>query len=217
MLFIFDMGGVVTSTFAFDGICKILNITKQDFLTVCKTPINNQNTDIWYDYQTGKLTTNEFWESFNRHITQLNTTNIKETSGFTKDFIPQNVKTVTQDLFRLTFHPEEKSETIKLIQKLKKHNRVVCGTNTIQSHWESHMERGDYQYFHQTYASNKINCLKPDADFFTTIMKAENYTPEQTFFVDDKEENCQAAKNLGINTEIFTTPHNLYNAWKKYI
>ena len=57
------------------------------------------------------------------------------------------------------------------------------GTNTIQSHWENHTERGDYAFFDKTYASNKINCAKPNPHFFELILEAENYKPEETFLL----------------------------------
>ena len=99
---------------------------------------------------------------------------------------------------------------------LKTKHRVVCGTNTIQSHWENHLERGDYSYFDQTYASNKIGVAKPEPLFFKLILEAEGYLPENTFFVDDKEKNCKAAASVGINTELITTPQQLYDKWIKY-
>ena len=103
-----------------------------------------------------------------------------------------------------------------MILKLKEKHRVVCGTNTNQSHWGNHLERGDYAFFNQTYASNIIGIMKPDPQFFETIMKAEGYSPSETFFTDDKIENCDAAAKLGINAHHFTTAEDLYEQWSKY-
>ena len=36
MLFIFDMGGVVTNTFEMESLCKDLNLTSKDFYKICK-------------------------------------------------------------------------------------------------------------------------------------------------------------------------------------
>lgn len=203
MLFIFDMGGVVTTTFKMDNIYKELNITKDDFKQIC-----GGQKDIWYDFQAGIIDTNTFWKEFNLRIKGL-----ERFSGKDAPAAP----VVKNDLFRMFFHPELMEETVKLIEKLKKNNRVVCGTNTIQSHWENHMERGDYSFFHQTYASNKIGEVKPDPAFFELIMKAEGYSPSETFFTDDKIENCEAAASLGINVVHFESSKDLYKKWKKYI
>ena len=41
MLFIFDMGGVVTNTFKMDSIYQKLNISKNDFSEICKKNNND--------------------------------------------------------------------------------------------------------------------------------------------------------------------------------
>ena len=78
------------------------------------------------------------------------------------------------------------------------------------------MERGDYSYFDQTYASNKIGFAKPDKHFFELILEAEETEPKDAFFTDDKEENVKAAAALGINAELFTTASELKAKWERY-
>ena len=201
MLFIFDMGGVVTNTFKMDSIYNKLNLSKTDFFDICK--LNNHN--IEHELNIGNISSAEFWKEFNNRITTL-----KIQDKFLQ--VPE----VTTDLFRLFFHPSKNLQTIELVQALKKKHRVVCGTNTIQSHWENHMERGDYSFFNQTYASNKIGCAKPDPHFFELILEAEETDPQNAFFTDDKLENVQAAASLGIHAELFNSAKELTEKWKLY-
>ncbi|MBS7265504.1 MAG: HAD hydrolase-like protein [Treponema sp.] len=195
MLFIFDMGGVVTNTFKMDSIYQKLNISKNDFSEICK----KNNNDIWHKLETGIISVNQFWNEYNSRIQSI-----------------EKAKPAETDLFRLFFHPSKNLQTIELIKSLKKNNRVVCGTNTIQSHWENHMERGDYAFFNQTYASNKIGCAKPDPHFFELILEAEETEAQNAFFTDDKEENVAAAASLGIHAELFTTAAELTEKWKLF-
>ena len=195
MLFIFDMGGVVTNTFKMDSIYQKLNISKNDFSEICK----KNNIDIWHKLETGIISVNQFWKEYNSRIQSI-----------------EKAKPAETDLFRLFFHPSKNLQTIELIKSLKKNNRVVCGTNTIQSHWENHMERGDYAFFNQTYASNKIGCAKPDPHFFELILEAEETEAQNAFFTDDKEENVAAAASLGIHAELFTTAAELTEKWKLF-
>lgn len=195
MLFIFDMGGVVTNTFKMDSIYQKLNISKNDFSEICK----KNNNDIWHKLETGIISVNQFWNEYNSRIQSI-----------------EKAKPAETDLFRLFFHPSKNLQTIELIKSLKKNNRVVCGTNTIQSHWENHMERGDYAFFNQTYASNKIGCAKPDPHFFELILEAEETEAQNAFFTDDKEENVAAAARLGIHAELFTTAAELTEKWKLF-
>ena len=195
MLFIFDMGGVVTNTLKMDSIYQKLNISKNDFSEICK----KNNNDIWHKLETGIISVNQFWNEYNRRIQSI-----------------EKAKPAETDLFRLFFHPSKNLQTIELIKSLKKNNRVVCGTNTIQSHWENHMERGDYAFFNQTYASNKIGCAKPDPHFFELILEAEETEAQNAFFTDDKEENVAAAASLGIHAELFSTAAELTEKWKLF-
>ena len=164
MLFIFYMGGVVTSTFDMQCIFSKLNTTKEDFFSIC----HQNDDDIWLQLQKGTISTGEFWDSFNRRVKALQRNlfdgilKIGKQVKFSQEVQIQNIPPVECDLFRIYFNPKIIEQTVHLIELLKKKHRVVCGTNTIQSHWENHMERGDYAFFDKTYASNKINCIKPD-------------------------------------------------------
>lgn len=200
MLFIFDMGGVVTNTFLPTQLYKKLNITGEDFFQLC----SQGGKDIWQLFQTGKINPQKFWTLFNERV------------AASKEEKFRKVPVVENDLFRLYFHPSKNLETVELIQALKKKHRVVCGTNTIDSHWENHMERGDYAFFNQTYASNKIGCAKPDPHFFELILEAEETAAEEAYFTDDKAENVAAAASLGIHAELFTSTADLASKWKRF-
>ena len=78
------------------------------------------------------------------------------------------------------------------------------------------MERGDYSFFNQTYASNKIGCAKPDPHFFELILEAEETEAGDAFFTDDKAENVAAAASLGIHAELFTSAKEITEKWKLY-
>ena len=196
MLFIFDMGGVVTSTFAYSGKNDFFNklgVSDKEF-TLLSAKAGLHDLDI------GEITPKEFWKNYNQSI------------SVERPELPK----VENDLFRLYFHPVLNTGTVELITALKKKHRVVCGTNTIDSHWENHMERGDYAFFNQTYASNKIGCAKPDPHFFELILEAEQTAPENAFFTDDRAENVAAAASLGIHSELFTSAAELSEKWKIY-
>ena len=189
MLFIFDMGGVVTTTFFHSGKSRFfekLGVTDKEFNDFA-AKADLQALDI------GQITVKQFWNNYN------------EVVSHERPELPK----AENDLFRLYFHPKRNQGTVDLIMALRKNHRVVCGTNTIDSHWENHMERGDYSFFDQTYASNKIGVAKPDAKFWQTIMMAEGFTPQETFFTDDRLDNVEAARALGINAVQFTTAEEL--------
>jgi putative hydrolase of the HAD superfamily len=63
---------------------------------------------------------------------------------------------------------------------------------------------GQYAVFDKVYASHLMGLAKPDADFFTYILKAEGMKPEEVFFTDDLARNAEAAAGLGIASLAYT-------------
>ena len=195
MLFIFDMGGVVTTTAGknlYEKISEKLGITMEEFYEFCG---KDTLTDYLQILEDGKMTSREFWPIFSKR------------SGIK----------VNADWFRLLFHPVLNVKTVEIIKKLKSEgNRVVCGTNTIDSHYDNHLSRGDYAFFDTTYASIHMGVSKPDPEFWRLILECEGFKPENAFFTDDKEENIKGALECGIKAVRFESAENLrkeLSAW----
>ncbi|HWB63805.1 MAG TPA: HAD family phosphatase [Chitinophagales bacterium] len=53
-------------------------------------------------------------------------------------------------------------------------------------------------FFHAAYYSNEMGYRKPEARIYEMLLQKENLIPQETFFVDDKLENIEAAKAFGI-------------------
>ena len=177
MVCIFDMGGVVTNTSLVEGrIAELLGITEEEFIALCtgssarvNAPGSKARENLFAAASNGTLSAKEFWKEFSLR------------SGLS----------VHTDWYHWLFHPSKIEGTWRIIQALKENgNRVVCGTNTIESHYLNHMERGDYQIFDQTYTSFLMGVSKPAPEFWRIILTAENISPEDAIFIDDKSENC---------------------------
>ncbi|HET8735240.1 MAG TPA: HAD family phosphatase [Pricia sp.] len=52
--------------------------------------------------------------------------------------------------------------------------------------------------FEKFYLSHEINYRKPDPEIFEFVLKENGLKAEETFFVDDTQENIEAAEALGI-------------------
>jgi putative hydrolase of the HAD superfamily len=173
-LYIFDMGGVVSrNADVFPDVLSYLDITPEEFLTFA-----GENLD---KLMNGKVSTDEFWARFSRRYG----------------------REVKEELFGKFFHPSTDPEVVALIRQVKVRSRVVCGTNTFDSHYDYHLSRGHYVIFDAVFASNKIGLSKPDPEFYRYILKNEGVNPENTFFVDDTEVNVLSAERIGINAILF--------------
>ena len=193
-LFIFDMGGVVTSNAseARGRPAAALGVTQEEMDRAIKAPTGN----LFDQLTVGKISVKEFWKTVGDRLG----------------------KKIDTDYFHLFFHPVLNEETKKIILGLRKKGfRVVCGTNTIESHYLNHMTRGDYAFFDQTYASQMMGVKKPDPLFWKLILDAEKCAPSDAFFTDDLEANVQAAAALGIHAFQFTSAKDLRRAIKEFL
>ena len=168
-LYIFDMGGVVSeNTDVFPEIYRHLQISEAAFMSLAGDNLNKLFE--------GSISIDEFW------------------NGFSDKY----GKPIEEDLFAKFFKPKLNPGTVDIVNGLKAHSRVVCGTNTFDPHYACHLRLGDYDIFDAVYASNRIGLWKPNPEFFTYILEKEGFRPEQTFFVDDTEQHVLAARQLGI-------------------
>lgn len=187
MLFIFDMGGVVSRCAdVIPSIAEILEISEEKFFQIA-----GKN---WTDLLCGRLSSKQFWNHFSRKIH----------------------REIKEDLFELYFHPILNPEVIAIIRELKQKFRIVCGTNTVRIHYQIHLKRGDYSIFDQVYASHLLGIAKPDPRFYRYILEKENTKVENAFFIDDTLENVIAARYLGIRSIHFTDSISLKDELGKY-
>ena len=109
-------------------------------------------------------------------------------------------KKVSEDLFAKFFNPRLDLNVTAILKQLKDNARVVCGTNTFDSHYDYLVLGGYYDLFDAVYASNKMGVSKPHRDFYRYILMSEGVNPEDTVFIDDTEENVISAEKLGIRS-----------------
>jgi len=124
-------------------------------------------------------------------------------------------KKVKEELFGKFFNPGI-IRTKNMIEQLKSNSRVICGTNTIDSHYYYLLNQGVYDIFDEVYASNLMGISKPDPDFYWHILNKEGIKPENTIFVDDTEENILSAQKIGINSILFTDSDSLRQQIKTF-
>ena len=95
---------------------------------------------------------------------------------------------------------------LEFLQLLSKKFRLFLLSNTDAIHINHFEQRegasfyGDfYQCFEKVYFSYEMGMRKPDAEIYTTLINRHELTPKRTLFVDDKKENTDAAKALGLH------------------
>jgi putative hydrolase of the HAD superfamily len=174
-LYIFDMGGVVSDI---GGYMRRMT----EHLAMSPQRIYRLTEADFLLLTSGRISEAEFWSRFTR------------ATG----------RPAEADLFTRYFQPENNRRVEELARSLKRVARVVIGTNTIESHYRIHLDRGDYAAFDAVYASHRMGLSKPDPQFFRYILREEACPPGEAVFVDDLEANVAAAGRLGIHALLFT-------------
>ena len=113
----------------------------------------------------------------------------------------------TSDLFVDNFTPAVNTRLLGKVDALRgKGYRCVVGSNVFDKHWDYvlEMEEQPLGHFDNLYASHLIHRSKPDACFFRYIQEQEQVPFTDTAFIDDRLENIETARSLGITTLLYS-------------
>lgn len=173
-LYIFDMGGVVSLDTGYERkIARDLGMPPRELYVL---------TDAEFQQLTaGRISLEEFWRRVSR----------------------KTGKPIHQDLFEAHFHPKLNRRVARLVERLRQEARVVVGTNTVETHYRIHDREGHYALFDAVYASCRMGLAKPDPEFYRLILEREALDPGDSVFVDDREENAEAAAKMGMTAILF--------------
>lgn len=108
-------------------------------------------------------------------------------------------------------HEPIPSDNIALLKRLRKKGfKLFLLSNTNDLHLQKIKEnsgRFDYgqflKQFDGIYFSHEMGHRKPEPAFYKQVLKKEKLKAEDCFFIDDREENIEAAEKLGIKGHHF--------------
>lgn len=133
-----------------------------------------------------------------------------DTFGFRKWLIEKLGKDLWEQVFERWWHRENvkiNPEMVQLVEELKeKWYKCYLLSDTNEIHASSNEMRHVYDIFDERIFSYKIGiCKREDtwngtSNFFDYALKKLSILPEESIFIDDLEENCEAANRVGIQT-----------------
>jgi len=114
------------------------------------------------------------------------------------------------------------AERIEVIEKVKKNYNIFLLSNSNEIHYDLYVRdlqlRFGYnefdELFHQAYFSFDLHLSKPNSEIYEFVLYQEGLKPEETLFIDDKEENIKAAAKLGIQTYKLNKPERIRDIFK---
>ena len=173
----FDLGKVIID---FDYALAIRELMKLTSLSLAEVTAVLSNSDLINEYETGKISTLEFYQLVS-HQLQLE--------------VP--LKTFKQLWGNMFLTQPLLSE--HFVQSLKKNYRLILLSNTNEMHFEFVEERYPILgYLEERVLSYQVGCMKPDQRIYHAVVSKVDVAPEEIFFTDDRQENIDAARSIGI-------------------
>lgn len=108
---------------------------------------------------------------------------------------------------------------IKLIKVVKNKARIFLLSNTNIWHIKHVKKKYDFlNLFDRLILSYDVGHTKPNRKFFEKALhlSGESETPNECIFIDDIEENVNAARDIGINGILFDSYIRLYKDLQRY-
>lgn len=192
---IFDIGDVIVDIDYITTIGEFQKLSAVDFSEIVSYNKQNKIFDL---FETGKITAQQFRDELKQFLK----------AGTTDEEITRAWNSI------LIHYPAQK---IALLNELKTRYKVFALSNINEIHVESINEAAKQKFgvesfgsfFHHAYYSNEVGFRKPEKEIYELVLQKENLIADETFFVDDKAENVEAAKALGIHAYQLTERNKL--------
>lgn len=189
---IFDLGGVLVDL---DGERCMDAFGKIGAAEIVEYVRDHRTEDLFWDAEVGNITLWQFCDEVRR---------ISGCKAYNEDI----VWAWNQLLGKIT---DERKQ--RLLDLKAKGFRLFLLSNTNYMHWQycaeelfpyKHYIAEDY--FEHIFLSYQMHKAKPNADIYTQVLAESGIEPDETLFIDDSKENCDAAEKLGIITLQNTEP-----------
>lgn len=184
---VFDFGGVLNSSnteVLSQFLCKSFHLTPEKY---------DRLKNEWREASKAGKKDEEFWMQYAKdHHISLSENWLKEFKAAIRESIGIN------------------TNMYALVDKLKaQHIRVGLLSNIQERKGRMIRENGFYAPFSPCLLSFELGVEKPDPVIFQALLKAMPFHPADIMFIDDKQENVDAAKKLGLDAVLFTSQEQL--------
>jgi len=187
---VFDVGGVLVKDAWVKTVQLLLNddtLTKSDVFEIW------QKEECFHKFESGELTIKEFTRLAKQALA-----------------IELDDHTFIDTFNSMIVEPFEKS--ISILQAVKQTYKLAILSNSNPLHFEKiKTQYNIYQSCDYLFLSHQMGVMKPNAEIFNRMLDTLNCRPDEVIFFDDNMPNIQAARNLGIQSELITTPEMALN------
>ena len=178
-----DMGNVL---FTFDSSIFYRQISESSPYTPEQmAKIVTESSGLLSAFGTGRISPQEFFKAASQKL--------QVSADFESFFSAYN------DVFTL------KPDVVDTLKKLKTKYRLVLLSNTDVMHFGFIQRKFPDMFFFDDYVlSYEVGCMKPDPQIYQIALEKAKAEAGECVFIDDLEENIEAAAKMGIHTILFT-------------
>lgn len=181
---IFDLGGVLLNIDYKLTEQAFVNLGIKDFPSIYS---QLQQTSLFDDYETGKISSTNFIESLKKQV-ELDLTEQQIVDAW-------NAMLLDFPLRRL-----------QLLQQLRNQYDLILLSNTNAIHEEAFSKKLMDEhgiphigvFFDKVYLSHKVGMRKPNTDIFNKILVDNGLKAEDTLFIDDSPQHIEGAQRVNI-------------------
>ncbi len=196
MIYLFDLGGVLYRIRP--------EYFQKKLLASLDSPqkrLQIQRDNVFDDYQKGKLSSPEFLSYLQKN--------------YYPHLSPEEITEIWNSILAGNFPFSE-----KIIRKLKKQGHLLyLLSNTNALHYEAlYPEAKTFlKFFDKIFLSYEMGLAKPQTEIFLEVIKFIKTSPKKIIFLDDSPENIEAAKRIGMQTQLITSQRLLTNYFSDLI
>jgi putative hydrolase of the HAD superfamily len=198
---IFDFGGVCFSPGNSEQLIKEAffnsRLPKLKLLTlILDFKKRKMIKDVVHEFNAGCVDEMTFWEKI-KMITHY-------------DFNEKELKKIILSLHRPI------KPVMNIVKRLEK--RYKLGLLTNNNSWLEDLNKKYkfYRYFDEVVNSFDVKASKPSRKIYYIILKRLGVKPKECIFIDDKKENIDAAKKIGMKVILYKNPKNLIKQLKSF-
>ncbi len=134
------------------------------------------------------------------------------------NMIPTYKKEGEYAFLHMAYYMEEIKETTSFLREAKeKGYKLYYLSNFSYNNWEIIFHRFPFfRLFDGGLVSCHVHQVKPEAEIYQTLLQKYRLCPEETLFIDDRENNTATAAALGIQTITFNKDMDIRRAVREF-
>lgn len=148
---------------------------------------------FWKAWESGLITENELWQKIS---VDLNTQLPVDQPHWLNAYLP-------------TY--QERPKMFALLATLKSRGYQTALLSNIEHPIKQYIESRKYQHLDELIFSCELKMSKPDKEIYQHTLNVLQAAPAEAVFVDDRQENVEAAEQLGIQGILFEDYQGLIN------